>query len=338
MSQSTALQWAESGRLPDWLIRTGIRRLLRRRLSEEATIPDADRTTWLSDLATGPIAVHTELANEQHYEVVPAFFEAILGPHLKYSSGYWSPGATSLPEAEAAMLQLSCERAQIQDGQTILDLGCGWGSLSLWIAEHFPACSVLAISNSKLQREFIESRCAQREISNLRVVTADINHFDPAARFDRVVSVEMFEHMRNWSLLLERIDDWLEPSGKLFVHIFCHREYSYPYEDRASGDWMARHFFSGGIMPAFDLLPTISDRFQLEESWRIDGRHYQKTLEAWLQKLDAAPNLEIPLTQVYGADAKLWRQRWRIFLMSCSELFGYRDGQEWNVAHYRMSR
>ena len=338
MSQSTALQWAESGRLPDWLIRTGIRRLLRRRLSEEAKISDADRKKWLCDLANGPIAVHTELANEQHYEVVPAFFEAILGPRLKYSSGYWGPGATSLPEAEAAMLQLSCERAQIQDGQTILDLGCGWGSLSLWIAEHFPACSVLAISNSKLQREFIESRCAQRRISNLRVVTADINHFDPAARFDRVVSVEMFEHMRNWSLLLDRIDAWLEPSGKLFVHIFCHREHSYPYEDRASGDWMARHFFSGGIMPAVDLLPTVSDRFQLEERWRIDGRHYQKTLEAWLQKLDTAPDLESVLTEVYGADAKLWRQRWRIFLMSCSELFGYRNGQEWSVAHYRMSR
>lgn len=339
MSQPFALQLAESGRLPDWLIRLGIRRLLGRRLAEESRHSRSERSAWLASLAEGPIAVQTELANEQHYELAPSFFESMLGPRLKYSCGFWNDASDTLSESEVQMLELCCERAELEDGQTVLDLGCGWGSLALWIAEKYPACSVVAMSNSKLQREYIEARTAALALSNLRVVTGDVSEFGTDRRFDRVVSVEMFEHTRNWAVLLERIHNWLKPAGKLFVHVFCHREHCYPYEDRSGSDWMARHFFSGGIMPSFDLLPLVSGPLDLEQRWMINGRHYQKTLEAWLERLDSDPAADASLAQIYGeADAHLWKQRWRLFLLSCAELFGYRNGREWHVAHYRLTR
>ena len=338
MESSLAIRWAESGRVPDALIRIGIRRLLHKRLAAEGAISSAKRAAWLAELARGPIAVHTDQANDQHYEVTPAFFEAILGPRLKYSSGYWAEGPSTLAEAEEAMLALSAKRAQIEEGQTILDLGCGWGSLSLWLAEHYPGCRVVAMSNSKLQRESIEARRIRKGLTNLRIVTADINDFDPGERFDRVVSVEMFEHLRNWPELLRRVHGWLVPGGKLFVHVFCHRGLAYPYEDRESADWMARYFFSGGIMPSYDLLPNLAGPFDVEARWSVNGQHYQKTLEAWLANLDQSSTIERTLAATYGAaQAKRWLQRWRIFLMACSELFGYRQGEEWHVAHYRLS-
>jgi cyclopropane-fatty-acyl-phospholipid synthase len=246
---------------------------------------------------------------------------------------------SDLAAADEAMLALTCQRAEMADGMRVLDLGCGWGSLSLWLAEHYPSCRVLAVSNSKPQREFILGRCARLGLDNVEVLTADVNHFAPEQRFDRVLSVEMFEHVRNHELLLARIAAWLEPDGKLFVHHFAHREYAYPYETQGDDDWMGRHFFSGGIMPSDDLLLHFQRDLVVERNWRVNGVHYQKTCEAWLARQDARREALLPiLAGVYGAqEADRWFQRWRIFFLACSELFGYGEGNEWWVTHVRMA-
>jgi cyclopropane-fatty-acyl-phospholipid synthase len=335
-----SIQLAESGLVPDILIRAGIRRMLAQRLREVGS-PDCESageqlSEFVEELRLSPVAELPELANEQHYEVPPAFFEEALGRRLKYSSGLWSEGVGGLDAAESAMLTLTCERAGIRDGMTVLDLGCGWGSLSLWIAEHFPACRVVAVSNSKLQREHILARCAQRDLDNVEVQTADMNRFEADRRFDRVVSIEMFEHMRNYELLMGRVARWLKPGGKLLVHIFCHREYAYPFASEKQGDWMGRHFFSGGIMPSDDLLLHFQRDLTLERKWRVNGTHYQKTCEAWLQNTDARREkvLSIFAAEPSEESAELRVQRWRIFFLACSELFGFRGGNEWFVSHY----
>jgi cyclopropane-fatty-acyl-phospholipid synthase len=334
---------AESGRVPDALVRIGIRRLLRRRLREvvqaDCEAGEEARGAFRAQLRVGPVALVPDLANQQHYEVTPAFFEQVLGPRLKYSCGLWRDGVSDLAAADEAMLALTCERAEMADGMRVLDLGCGWGSLSLWLAEHYPGCRVLAVSNSKPQREFILGRCSRLGLDNVEVMTADVNHFAPEQRFDRVLSVEMFEHVRNHELLLARIAGWLEPDGKLFVHHFAHREYAYPYETEGEDDWMGRHFFSGGIMPSDDLLLHFQRDLVVERNWRVNGVHYQKTCEAWLARQDACREALLPiLADVYGAQqAHRWFQRWRIFFLACSELFGYGEGNEWWVTHVRMA-
>jgi cyclopropane-fatty-acyl-phospholipid synthase len=332
---------AERGLVPDFLVRRGIRRMVRERLAEiRHGDPAAAERAWAAQLRHSPVALVPQRANEQHYEVEPAFFRRVLGPRLKYSCALFPEGVRDLAAAEEAMLELSCRRAEVEDGMRVLDLGCGWGSLSLYLAERFPGARVLAVSNSKRQREFILARARAAGLGNVEAVTADVNFFEAEGRFDRVMSVEMLEHVRNYQLLLRRIASWLEPDGRLFVHVFSHRRAAYPYEDRGDGDWMARHFFSGGQMPSHDLLLQFQDDLVLEDRWRIDGRHYQKTAEAWLGNLDADRGACLrELAATYGAErAALWLRRWRLFFLGCAELFGCRDGAEWGVSHYRFGR
>ena len=337
------LRLAESGRLPDPVLRFGIRRILRERLR---TLPlrDAEeeleaKRAFLASLREGPIALATDHANEQHYEIPAAFYELVLGHRRKYSGGLWPSEATDLDRSEDAMLALTCARAGLEDGQDVLDLGCGWGSLTLWLAEHHPSSRILAVSNSKSQREFIRGVCDRRGFANVDVETADVNRFDTERRFDRVVSVEMFEHVRNHPALLARIARWLREDGRLLVHHFSHRAMPYPYEDEGESDWMARYFFTGGIMPSDDLLMHCQDDLQVEAHWRVSGRHYQRTADAWLARQDAqADEVMEVLRATYGADhAELWFQRWRLFFLACSELFGFRGGNEWFVTHVRMA-
>jgi cyclopropane-fatty-acyl-phospholipid synthase len=335
----------ERGLVPDALIRVAIRRMLRERLrDEDAGSEAANRAKLLAfvdEMKRSPIALRTECANAQHYEVPAAFFAAVLGPRLKYSSTLYTEGCASLGEAEEAMLRLTCDRAQLADGHNILELGCGWGSLTLWMAEKFLGSRITAVSNSTSQRAFIETRATQRGLHNVRVVTSDMNTFDAlaasnGARYDRVVSVEMFEHMRNWEALLERIARWLVPDGKLFIHIFTHARFAYPYEVRGAGDWMAQHFFTGGMMPSDDLLRHFVRHMKVVEHWCVSGTHYKKTAEAWLANMDANKARLMPLfSDIYGAGhAKRWWSRWRIFFMACAELWGFRGGTEWLVSHY----
>jgi len=334
-----AIKLAERGLLNDSLIRKGIHKLLRERLHELEAEP---KTTdeWVATLSKRPIAEQTKTANEQHYEVPSPYFKKVLGPHMKYSCGYWAEGETQLEASEAAMLALSCERAELGDGQRILELGCGWGSLSLWMAAHYPSSQIVAVSNSHSQKAYIDSQAQARGLSNLSVVTCDINTFTPEGLFDRIVSVEMFEHVRNHRQLFQRVADWLSPSGKVFLHVFAHRTHCYLFEPRSAKDWMSKYFFSGGIMPSADLLPAAAQGILQEETrWVVNGVHYSKTLEAWLrlQDNDQAAVLKL-FRECYGKEAKLWLQRWRIFYMACSELFAYRGGDEWCVMHYRLSK
>ncbi len=336
---------AERGWVPDPLLRWGIRRLLRRRLADEVPADADARERRLAELQraidAAPVAPHADAANAQHYEVPPAFFEEMLGPRLKYSCCWWDGTTPDLAAAEEAMLRLTAERAGLADGQRVLELGCGWGSLTLWIAERYPGARVEAVSNSKDQRAFVEARARERGLDGrVTVRPADMNDFRADGRYDRVVSVEMFEHMRNYRALLDRIAGWLEPDGRLFVHLFHHRDVGYPFEERGDADWMARHFFRGGLMPSDDLLSRFPDALRVERTWTVSGLHYRRTLEAWLERLDARRDraraalagADLPP----GTDPDRALQRWRMFLLACSELFGWEGGDVWRVGHYRL--
>ncbi|MCM2315721.1 MAG: cyclopropane-fatty-acyl-phospholipid synthase family protein [Thermoanaerobaculia bacterium] len=330
--------------VPDALIRVAIRGLLRERLREE-TEPTEEKqgerlARLVAQLRESPIAINTADANAQHYEVPARFFELVLGDHLKYSSAYYASAGASLTEAEKAMLELTVERAGLRDGERILELGCGWGSLTLFMAERFPNATIVAVSNSASQREHIERRAAQRGLRNVTIRTCDMNEFDPGETFDRVVSVEMFEHMRNYAELLRRVSTWLVPGGTLFVHIFTHVRFAYPFEVRDASDWMARYFFTGGIMPSDDLLLHFQDDLRIRERWRVDGTHYQRTSEAWLARMDAhRAEILMIFAGVYGEENALkWLVRWRCFFMACAELFGFDRGRQWMVSHYRFEK
>jgi cyclopropane-fatty-acyl-phospholipid synthase len=329
---------AERGWVPEPLVRAGIRRLLRARLASETTRHadhDLAIARFVGQMAQSEVAPVPHLANRQHYEVPPEFFEVVLGRHLKYSGCLWEPGTATLDEAEAAMLRLTCERAGIRDGQRILDLGCGWGSFTLYAAARFPAARITAVSNSAPQGAFIRARAAERGLSNVEVLTADVNRFEAPGRFDRVVSVEMFEHVRNWPELLRRIHRWLEADGRLFVHVFAHRRFAYPFEVDGDGDWMARNFFTGGIMPSHDLLSRVGGPLEIEDRWEVPGTHYSRTAEAWLERLDLGRDRAVAALAkaMPRKEAELQAGRWRIFFLACAELFGYADGGEWVVSH-----
>ena len=338
------IQLAEKGILPDSMIRLGIKNLNRIRLNRakemEREALEMEQQEWLETLKGSPVALLPEKANEQHYEVPPEFFELVLGKYLKYSSGYWGKTINTLDKSEEAMLMLTCERANLKNGHSILELGCGWGSLTCFMAKKFPESKIVAVSNSNDQRNFIDKKCKDLGFNNVKVIKADMNDFSTDERFDRLVSVEMFEHMRNYGELLKRIHGWLKKDGKLFVHIFSHTDLAYQFEDKGDADWMAREFFSGGQMPSHNLLLHFSDHMKIESTWRINGMHYEKTSRAWLRmmKKNKADILKI-FSKTYGKEnAKLWFQRWRIFFISCEILFGFNGGTEWGVSHYRFKK
>ncbi|MFN0317716.1 MAG: SAM-dependent methyltransferase [Burkholderiales bacterium] len=339
-----ALSLTEKGLIPDHFVRAGIRRLCKARLleirSEEGVGGEKVLERFIAQMDSAPIALVPKLANEQHYEVPPGFYTKVLGRHLKYSCCYWEDGVTALNEAETESLRLTCENADLQDGQHILELGCGWGSLTLWMARHYPKSKIVAVSNSYSQRTFIMQQARDRGLDNLEVITSDMNAFGTDRKFDRVVSVEMFEHMRNWRLLFARVHDWLRPGGRFFMHVFCHRGTPYAFEEKDASDWMSRYFFTGGMMPSTDLAPRFQDDLRLVRQWGWDGTHYAKTANAWLENLDANRFAILPVfRELYGMErADAWFERWRIFFMACAELFGYSGGKEWGVSHYLFER
>ena len=337
---TAAIRAAESGLVPDPVLRSAVRRFCRNRLrSAGSEDPERSLLGWERRLRRGPIAPRPDLANRQHYEVPTEFFRKVLGPRLKYSCCYWPSGTAGLAEAENAALDLYCRRAGVADGMEILDLGCGWGSLALYLAERFPGSRITAVSNSATQKAWIDRRSGELGLGNVTVRTADVNDFEPGRRFDRVLSIEMFEHLRNYQELLARIRRWLAPDGLLFVHVFGHRRLAYGFRAAGAGDWVARHFFSGGLMPAYDLLPRFSDDFELESRWWWPGRHYQLTAEAWLARLDSdRAEVRRTLSSAYGADeAGRWLRRWRLFFIACAEQWGYAGGSEWGVGNYLLA-
>jgi cyclopropane-fatty-acyl-phospholipid synthase len=330
----------DSGLVPEALLRAGIRAVCAQRLREQRGTIEAEQArhdAFVAELRGSAIAIDTAAANAQHYEVPAALFTRVLGPHLKYSSCYWPPSARTLGDAEAAMLELTAARARLAPDQDVLDLGCGWGSLSLWAAAKYPTSRFTAVSNSRTQRTFIEARAADRGLRNLVVRTADVSRSGalelPAASFDRVVSIEMFEHMRNYRELLAKIARWLRPAGALFVHVFAHRRFAYPFEDAGGSDWMAREFFTGGLMPSAQLLHAFQDDLRICDEHHLAGTHYAQTAEAWYQNL--VRNRD-EIVAILGDRAKY--ERWRVFFLACAELFGFRGGREWIVAHYRFAR
>jgi cyclopropane-fatty-acyl-phospholipid synthase len=330
--------------LPDAVIRAGIRRIIAARLREQAR-PDAAASAarlrqFAAERIEGPIAIDPSAANSQHYEVPAEFYRLVLGRHLKYSSAFWDDQTETLDDAEERMLALSAERAALADGQRILELGCGWGSLALWMARRFPHARIVGVSNSGTQKTWIDDQAGREGLANLRIITADMNAFEAEGQFDRIVSVEMFEHMRNWRALLAKVTRWLVDDGRVFVHIFTHREYAYPYEVRDRSDWMAAYFFTGGIMPADRLLYQFEGDLVVRDHWPLSGVHYQRTAEAWLANMDRreAAVMEV-LRAAYGVkDARRWWVRWRVFFMACAELWGWQNGREWLVSHYALTK
>ena len=332
----------EKDLLPDWAIRAGIRRLLAQRIREETTSdPEAKRRHFAQELRAMPIAINTQESKEQHYEVPTEFYQHCLGPRLKYSSGYYTPGRETLAQAEEKMLALTCERAQLADGIDILELGCGWGSLTLWMAERYPQARITGVSHSRTQREHSLGEAKKRGLGNVNILTCDMNDLAFSAKqFDRVVSVEMFEHMKNWPRLMANIAGWLRPCGLFFAHVFVHAQFAYHFVVRDQTDWMSKYFFTGGMMPSHDLFSRFQDDLKLLQDWKVNGRHYAQTAEHWLQNMDAHETEIMPLfVETYGPDeAVKWWSYWRIFYLSCAELWHYRDGTEWHVSHYLFQK
>ena len=334
---STIIDTAERVPLPDAVIRAGVQRLCSRTAARLANGNTESDSIFADGMAARAIAEYTDEANAQHYEVPAAFFAKVLGPNRKYSSCFYNDAASTLQEAEEEALRQTVEHAELADGQTILELGCGWGSLSLWMARQFPNAEITAVSNSNSQRLYIEGEMAARGLKNLSVITQDMNDFDPKRTFSRIVSVEMFEHMMNWRDLMTRARSWLAPDGRFLMHIFTHRSGSYLFDRADREDWIAQHFFTGGVMPSHQLIRQYGDLLEIEKEWRWSGVHYQRTALDWLNNFDRnRDEIESVLRPVYGGDTALWMRRWRWFFLATAGLFGYADGSEWGVSHYRM--
>lgn len=334
---STIIGTAERVPLPDAIVKAAIHRLCSRTATRLAGGNAASDAAFADEMAARAIAEYTDEAHSQHDEVPAAFFTRVLGPNLKYSSCFYREPASTLQEAEEEALRQTVEHADLSDGQSILELGCGWGSLALWMARRFPQSMISAVSNSNAQREYVEAEAGRRGLKNLRVVTSDMNVFDPGQKFDRIVSVEMFERLMNWRELMTRLRAWLNPDGRFFMHIFTHRSGSYLFDHVDGEDWIAQHFFSGGIMPSHHLIRQYADLFEVEKEWRWSGTHYQRTALDWLANFDAHHDeIEAVLREVYGHDTALWMRRWRRFFLATAGLFGYAGGSEWGVSHYRM--
>jgi cyclopropane-fatty-acyl-phospholipid synthase len=335
-----AISLVEQGHVPDVFTRVAINRIIakrcrkeRKRYRDNSAMPE-----FLTQMQQSPLAINTSDANQQHYEVATDFYDLVLGEHKKYSSALFMPGVTELSQAEAAMLILTCEHAELDDSHTILELGCGWGSLTLWMAEHYPQCQITAVSNSTTQKDYIDKAAEKRDLTNVTVITCDMNDFEPDGQFDRIVSVEMFEHMRNHELLFDRIAQWLTPDGKLFFHVFCHQSFPYFYESESTTDWMSDNFVSGSMMPSWDLPLQFQDKLVLEDRWALSGQHYAKTCAAWLANCD---RFKTQILAIFShspdpATPAVQFNRWRIFFMACERLFAYNDGSEWFVGHYRF--
>ena len=337
---SLMIEAVEKGMVPEFLVRMGIRNFIKQRKEEIKMDYNFHRQGILEKLESTPIAVHTDKANEQHYEVPSEFFNLVLGKNLKYSCALYENGITDLNEAETKMLELYCERAKIVDGMEILELGCGWGSLTLFLASKFPNSKITAISNSRGQREFITQSATTRGLTNLEIITTDINDFSNNKQYDRIVSIEMFEHMRNYKSLFALMNGWLKDDGKVFIHIFCHHSATYFYETEGDDNWMGRYFFTGGIMPSFDLFERVQDSLKLKEKWKVSGLNYQETSEQWFRNMDIHKEKIMPiLVKTYGQkDAKRWFIRWKLFFAACAELFGHQNGQEWFVGHFLFEK
>ena len=339
-----SLKLVESGLVPDQAIRAAIRALSKKRLIQEGRYdPEQGAQRYmdvLNMLKHSEIAIETDKANEQHYELPTAFFQAVLGKRLKYSACFFPHDHTTLDEAEEFALQIYSDRAQLQDGQEILELGCGWGSFTLWMAERYPNAKITGVSNSATQRQHILAEAEKRNLNNIQIITCDVNVLELKTNtFDRVVSVEMFEHVRNYQKLFEKIQSWLKEDGKLWCHIFCHRFLHYPFEIKSEYDWISRYFFTGGLMPSTSTFLHFQDHLELAQHWHWSGTHYEKTSNAWLENMDAKQAELKPLfEQTYGADAAIWWQRWRIFFMACAELFGYDHGREWVIGHFLLKK
>jgi len=340
----SAIKYAEKGLIPDFLISYGIRRLLKKRLKKENNYYNNNKTDYLKlqiEKLTklDNLAINTTQANDQHYEVPARFYELTLGKHLKYSSSFYNSKKDSLSTAEENMLELYCKRGEFKDGQDILELGCGWGSLTLYLAKKYPNSTITSISNSNSQREYINLQAEKRGLKNITVKTININEFEINKKFDRIISIEMFEHIRNYPELFNKLTNWLNDTGKIFIHIFCHKFLCYPFEDETKDDWMARNFFTGGMMPSFDLFPNCTDNLKLEKSWKVSGTNYSLTSNDWYKKTKENKKEIIELfNQDSNKNGTIEYNKWKIFYLACRELFGYKNGSEWIVGHYLFTK